>query len=54
MKSKRRIRCLCCKKLVMPKINYYEPDEPYSVIPINYQKKHGCVFVYSLMSLICF
>lgn len=43
MKSKRRIRCLCCKKLVMPKINYYEPDEPYSVIPINYQKKHGCV-----------
>ncbi len=43
MKSKRRIRCFCCKKLVLPKINYYEPDEPYSVIPINYQKKHGCV-----------
>lgn len=43
MKSKRRVRCLCCKRLVLPKINYYEPDEPYSVIPISYQKKRGCV-----------
>lgn len=43
MSTERRIRCFSCKKLVLPTIDVYEPDIPYSVVPINYEKKRGCV-----------
>lgn len=43
MASNRRIRCFSCKKLVFSKIDYYNPDAAYSVVPIYFGNKRGCV-----------
>lgn len=43
MAYNRRIRCFSCKQLVLPEIDYNDIDAPYAVVPINLERKRGCV-----------
>ena len=44
MKSARRIRCLVCKKLVLPKEDQQSNAyKPFLIIPITHKGIRGCI-----------